>query len=361
MRAVSRGQGAVSDPGSGVATLLAPYRGRVPGISVAVCQQGRPVWEGSCGYADLEAVVAAGTDSNYRLASVSKQFTAAAVLLLLQDGRLTLEDSVRDWLPQLPRVAAPMTLRQLLLHRSGLVDYEELIPAGTTRPLRDADVLRLLQREDRSYFPPGTDWRYSDSGYALLALVVARCAGCDFASFLRTRIFQPLGMAGSVAHEEGVSNVTHRAFGYSSEGRSWRRTDQSLTSAVLGDGGVYSSVRDLVRWDAALRDSRLLSESSRALAFAPLTPTDDPQVHYGFGWRITGECLWHSGESLGFRTAILRFAQRGLTVIALSNRDRPEVYSLALAIAQLWWPGAAAMRATKVVVGPDSGSHPLPG
>src|SRR4029077_4766723 len=118
-----------------------------------------------------------------------------------------------------------------------------------------------------TYFAPGTSYRYSDTGYALLALIVARAAGSDFASFLRARIFLPLGMRNTVAYEAGGAAIVNRAYGYSYEQGEWRRTDQSVTSAVLGDGGVYSSIEDLAKWDAALYDTGLLSARSLLLAF----------------------------------------------------------------------------------------------
>src|SRR5206468_1397414 len=142
------------------------------------------------------------------------------------------------------------------------------------------------------YFDPGSSYRYSDSGYSLLSLIVARAAGEGFAAFLHERIFQPLGMKDSLAYEEGRSSIPHRAFGYSFEHGAWQRTDQSLTSAVLGDGGVYSSVADLARWDAALYGTQPLSAASLQLAFTPHTDTDDAMVRYGFGWRITGTSVW---------------------------------------------------------------------
>ena len=140
----------------------------------------------------------------------------------------------------------------------------------------------------------------------------------------------------TVAFEDGVSTVSNRAFGYTMKDSAWTRKDQSTTSAVLGDGGIYSSIDDLVRWDAALYDSRLLSDASRKLAFSPQTPTDKPDVSYGFGWRITGETLWHSGETSGFRNVIVRYPARHLTVVILTNRDDPQPYETALAIAKLY-------------------------
>ncbi|WP_268629663.1 serine hydrolase domain-containing protein, partial [Escherichia coli] len=122
-------------------------------------------------------------------------------------------------------------------------------------------MLTLLSRADRLNFAPGTQYRYSNSGYALLAMIVGRASGQDFASFLQQRIFRPLGMAHTVAHQDGVDTIAARAYGYSWIDGRWQRTDQSTTSAVLGDGGIYSSLDDLARWDAALYDDRLLSKA----------------------------------------------------------------------------------------------------
>ncbi|MGH8187400.1 MAG: serine hydrolase domain-containing protein, partial [Steroidobacteraceae bacterium] len=234
--------------------LMRDYEGQVPGASVLVVRESVPLVRSSYGLADLEQRTPAMPATNYRLASVTKQFTAAAILLLAEDGRLTLDDGVRKWLPTLPDAAQAVTIRQLLTHTSGLIDYEDVIPESFSGQLKDADVLRLLASQDRTYFAPGTSYRYSNSGYALLALIVERTSDLSFAAFLRKRIFMPLGMGNTVAYEDGQSTVVNRAFGYSSSGGAWTRTDQSQTSAVLGDGGIYSSIDDLARWDAALYD-----------------------------------------------------------------------------------------------------------
>ena len=316
--------------------LMQPYAGAAPGACVLVLRDGAPVFRRGYGLANLEERTPATPVTNYRLASVTKQFTAAAILLLAEDHRLGLDDPVRRWLPSLPPAADAVTVRRLLTHTSGLIDYEDVIPATLTRQLRDADVLEILKSQDRTYFAPGAGYRYSNSGYALLALIVEKASGKSFATFLHERIFQPLGMNGTVAFEDGVSSVPNRAFGYSQANGTWIRTDQSQTSAVLGDGGVYSSIDDLARWDAALYDERLLTAESRRLAFTPATPTDDPAVQYGFGWRITGDSVWHSGETMGFRNVIVRDLKRRLTVVILTNRDDPEPYRTAVAIADLF-------------------------
>jgi CubicO group peptidase (beta-lactamase class C family) len=316
------------------------YVGDVPGASLLVVRNGEAVVRRSYGLANLEERIPATPLTNYRLASVTKQFTAAAILLLVEEGKLQLDDSLRKWLPTLPEVASSMTIRHVLSHMSGMIDYEDVMPATMTTQLHDADVLKILESQNRSYFAPGMGYRYSNSGYALLALIVGKAADTDFASFLNARIFAPLGMKTTVAFEEGISAVANRAYGYSNENGSWTRTDQSQTSAVLGDGGIYSSIDDLAKWDAALYDDRLLSSKSRKLAFTPVTATDDPTVRYAMGWRVTeeevgGTTLWHSGETIGFRNVIIRYPQERMTVILLTNRNDPEPYRTARTIARI--------------------------
>ncbi|HKF96935.1 MAG TPA: serine hydrolase domain-containing protein, partial [Steroidobacteraceae bacterium] len=142
------------DTAARIDALMRPYSGAVPGACVLVLRDGVPLFRRAYGLADLEQRVPAVPATNYRLASMTKQFTAAAILLLAEDGRLSLDDPIRKWLPELPPAAAPMTIRQLLTHVSGLIDYEDLIPSGTMQQVHDADVLRLLAAEDRTYFPP---------------------------------------------------------------------------------------------------------------------------------------------------------------------------------------------------------------
>jgi CubicO group peptidase (beta-lactamase class C family) len=323
-------------PYADIDRIMSRYDGNGPGASLLVVQDGVDVVRRGYGFADLEAGVEAGPSTHYRLASVTKQFTAAAILLLAQDGKLQLDDPLRSWLPALPPATREVTLRHVLTHGSGLIDYEDVMPElREGEQLRDADVLRILASQDRLYFAPGTSWRYSNSGYALLALVVERASGRSFPEFLRERIFAPLGMD-AVAYVRGGPEPAHRAYGYSEIDGRWVRTDQSSTSAVLGDGGIYASIDDLAKWDAALYDDRLLDDASRRLAFSAAVPSDDPDVAYGYGWRITGDTLWHSGETIGFRNVIVRWPERRLTVAILTNRNDPEPYATAVEIGRLF-------------------------
>jgi len=222
-----------------------------------------------------------------------------------------------------------------------------VIPENFAAQLHDADVLRLLETQDRTYFRPGTGYRYSNSGYALLALIVQRASGQTFATFLRERIFQPLGMNNTVAYEEGISTVNNRAFGYTHEAGRWNRTDQDPTSAVLGDGGIYSSIDDLAKWDRALADHTLLTEAEMQPALTAVQPTDGPakspdgsSVSYGFGWFVDPykghKRMSHDGNTIGFRTTIQRFPDDKLTIIILANRSDADPQALALKVADLY-------------------------
>ncbi|MFT4256501.1 MAG: serine hydrolase domain-containing protein [Pseudoxanthomonas sp.] len=320
--------------------LMQRYDGEVPGASLLVLKDGKAVVRRGYGYADLERHVEAGPDTDYRLASVTKQFTAAAILLLAQDGKLAIEDPVRKWLPTLPKAADAITLRHLLTHTAGLFDYEDLMAKPYDGQISDAGVLALLEKQDQLYFPPGSTYRYSNSGYAMLALVVERASGMGFPEFLRSRVFAPLGMRDTLAYVAGGPEVPHRAWGYSEKDGGWELTDQNAYSAVLGDGGIYSSIDDLARWDAALYDDRLLGDATRAQAFGKqVQVSSEPEATwYGYGWRATedGSRQWHSGESIGFRNTLVRWPRQRLTVILLSNRNDPTPYDTAVAIGALF-------------------------
>ena len=184
-----------------VDALMQRYQGDVPGASLLVVKDGQPLIERSYGYADLEKQVKATPATDYRLASVTKQFIAASILLLRQDGKLHLDDPVRKWLPELPASDDGITLEHMLTHTSGLIDYEDLIPKDQTEQVSDNQVLQMLASEHGSYFSPGSAYRYSNTAYVLLGLVIERASGKTLPAFLRQRIFEPLAMQGTLLYE----------------------------------------------------------------------------------------------------------------------------------------------------------------
>jgi CubicO group peptidase (beta-lactamase class C family) len=232
-----------------------------------------------------------------------------------------------------------VTIRHLLNHTSGIVDYEDLIPESATVQVLDKDVLSLLRSIDSVYFPPGAKFKYSNSGYALLALVVEAVSDQPFAGFLKKNIFEPLGMNHTITYQNGISTVDNRAYGYSRTDSGFVRTDQSVTSAVLGDGGIYSSVDDLFKWDQALYTQLLVRPSLSEEAVTPAQLNDGSRTTYGFGWFVepyknTTRFL-HAGSTRGFRNAILRMPDQRLTVIILTNRNEGEPIEIAKKIADM--------------------------
>jgi len=264
-----------------------------PGAAQLVIRDGEVLLRECSGLADLENGIPITPATNFRLASMTKQFIARAIEIL---GIPYDEPAFRD-----------ITVRHLLSHTSGLVDYEELITGP--EQVSDHDVLRLLEQNDHRYFPPGTAYRYSNGGYVLLGLLIERMSGVSLETFLKREIFDPLGMHGTVMGAEWASN---RAYGYALEDGRWVRRDQSITSATRGDGGIYSSIDDLQKWDASL--------AGRALEY---------------GWRHTKNSVWHEGETVSFRNVIIKFPAERITVIILTNRDQPDPYPLALRVAEI--------------------------
>ena len=174
-----------------------------PGASVMVIHDGKALFAKGYGLANLEDKIPCSTNTNFRLASVTKQFTAMAVMILAERNKLSLDERLTDCFPEFPEYGRQITVRHLLSHTSGLIDYEDVIPKGTEIPVLDRDVLRLLMQQDKTYFPPGTKYKYSNSAYALLALMVEARSGSTFAQFLNQNIFRPLKMAHTIAYEQG--------------------------------------------------------------------------------------------------------------------------------------------------------------
>lgn len=330
--------------------IFAPLKSsNAPGVAVLVVRDGKPVFRRGYGVTDLRTLDPITPQTDFRLASFTKQFTAACIMLLVKDGKLHYDDHLTDIFPEFPAYGNPITIRNLLNHTSGLPDYEDLLtarypntPDEKIPQILDAGVLKLLEAQSAGKFPPGSKWEYSNSGYAVLAMIVERVSGTPFGEFLHERIFAPLQMDHTLAYEKGKNEVPHRAYGHSKEKNGWRETDQSSTSAVLGDGGIYSSIDDLAKWDRALREHTLLSEAEMRSALTPVRPAGAAAQYpsYGFGWFLDPyrghKRMFHDGETVGFRTTIQRFPDDNLTVIVLANRSDVNAEGLALKVGDLY-------------------------
>lgn len=341
-----------------------------PGFALFIRYGGENVYLRTEGMRDLGSEAKIDAHTNFRLASCTKQFTAMAVMLLVHDKKLRYDQTLTQIFRDFPAYGKRITIRNLLNHTGGLPDYEDLMEAeekakgspmwSPEHQIQDSEVLSLLEKESKGIFAPGTSWAYSNSGYVVLGLIVARVSGQSYGDFLHARIFSPLHMDHTIVYQKGKNEVTNRAFGYSKDGDTLRETDQSSTSATLGDGGIYSNLEDLAKWDGALGDHSLLSAEEMAPAlvpaklndgsptFWPSAPNDDnlhpgKPVSYGFGWfldpfkAVAGPSyrrhprMWHTGSTMGFRTVIERITEGdGLTVIILSNRTDLDPEKLAL-------------------------------
>jgi CubicO group peptidase (beta-lactamase class C family) len=351
-----------------------------PGLAILVLKDGKKLFERGYSLRDIQTAAKIDAHTNFRLASCSKQFTAMATMLLVHDGKLRYDQTLSEIFQEFPAYGKSITIRNLLNHTAGLQDYESLMdqadaPNSTypfphhwtqKKQIQDAEVLTLLEQTDHAMFPPGRQWYYSNSGYVVLGLVVAKISGQPFSEFLRQRIFAPLKMDHTVAYQRGKNQITNRAYGHTKEGNTWQPADQSPTSATLGDGGIYSSLEDLAKWDEALRNNQLLSKEEMQPALTPFVfpdghqpvwpvnsdrPAGSPAL-YGFGWFLdpygNHSRSWHYGETQGFRSYIVRFTGKitatdplaGLTIIILCNRTDLSPESQALQIADLFFTEA---------------------
>jgi CubicO group peptidase (beta-lactamase class C family) len=330
-----------------------------PGAAALVIYNGDTVFQRGYGVTDLRSLQKIDAHTNFRLASFTKQFTATCIMLLARDGKLHYDDHLTDFFPEFPAYGKSITVRNLLNHTSGLEDYGELLmkqypdtPPEKIPQIHDARVLQLMEQQTATKFPPGTQWEYSNSGYAVLAMIVEKVSGKPFGQFLQERIFAPLKMKNTLAYENGKNEVPHRAYGHTKKDDTkkdsgWTETDQSPTSAVLGDGGIYSSVDDLAKWDRALRDHTLLTKAEMKPALTPVQPSagpakyfDGPTLSYGFGWFLDPyrghKRMSHDGSTIGFLTTIQRFPEDELTIIVLANRTDVDPEQLALKVADLY-------------------------
>jgi len=325
--------------------MIVDYSESSPGASVLVVQDGDVLYKKAFGMADIEGGVKTTSATNYRLASITKQFTATAIMLLVEQGKLGYDTVLTEMFEGFPEYGQAITLSHLLSHTSGLLSYESLMDDSVTVQVKDADILQMMVEQTETYFEPGSQYRYSNSGYAVLAMIVERYSGQRFAEFLAENIFDPLGMQSTIAFEDGLSTITDRAFGHEDLGDDERfvQRDQNTTSAVLGDGGIYSSVEDLLLWDQSLYTEKILPQSVFENAWTAIPATmhgDDDSEYYGYGWYVETysgrKNLRHSGGTVGFRNDMERFPECRLTVIVLTNRGEPPVISLARDIADLY-------------------------
>lgn len=293
-----------------------------PGVALLVMKDGKVLIQKGYGLADKQTKIGISTETNFRMASVSKQFTAMSIALLHKQGKLSFEDNLLKFFPEFnAKVGTKIKLRHLLTHTSGVWDYEDLIPATQQAQVLDADVLGLLQPKDSMYFEPGAKFQYSNSGFCLLAMVVEKVSGMSFPAFVEKQIFKPLGMNNTFIYDT-ANPQPNRAMGYArNEKREMVLTDQSITSATKGDGCVYTSLTDYQKWHKALLNNRFIKLEKTLQDIGYLL---DKHQHYGLGWffvkRKDGSIeMSHTGSTCGFSNIVVRIPSQQLLIIYFSN------------------------------------------
>lgn len=318
-------------------------REKVPGVAVAIVDHGNVVKAEGYGYANVEHEVPVRPDTIFQSGSLGKQFTAATVMTLVEEGKIGLEDSIAKYFPEASEAFGAIKVRHLLTHTSGIPDYTE----GTVDLKRDytEDELVRMALALKLEFPPGARWNYSNTGYLMLGALVRRASGRFYGDVLHDRVFAPLGMkTARIISEEDI--VPHRAAGYrlvdgELKNQEWVAPKLNTTA----DGSLYFTVLDLVAWDKGLRSGAVLKPESWAAVFQPVRLNSGKTFPYGFGWSIdeaAGQPLiQHGGSWQGFKTHIARYRADDLTIIVLANLAEAEPDAFVRGIAAILDPKLA--------------------
>lgn len=332
----------------------------IPGLTLLVSKNGQPVRAEGYGLANVELNVAARPESIFQSGSMGKQFTATAIMMLVEGGKVGLDDPLTKYFPEAPASWQQVTVRELLSHTAGFTDYPK--DFDFRRDYSEQDLLKVVEVLPLAY-PPGTSWSYSNLGFLTLGILIHKVTGQFYGDFLQQRIFGPLGMTTTRVISE-ADIVPNRSAGYrlvnvQLKNQQW----VSPTLNTTADGALYFSILDLAKWDAALYGDKLLKKSSLAQMWtvAPLRDGTPNSGHYGFGWFIESShghrLIEHGGAWQGFETQISRYVDDGLTVVVLTNLEGAKPSQIAHGVANLYLHPPAAGPPVQVGAAPSPGAH----
>jgi CubicO group peptidase (beta-lactamase class C family) len=315
---------------------------QIPGVSVAVIRNGEIVLAKGYGYANVEHQVPVKPETIFQSGSMGKQFTATAVMLLMEDGKLAINDNITKYFPDSPEAWKNITIRHLLTHTSGMTDYP---PGFDFRRDYTEDELYQRAKEIPLAFQPGEKWSYSNLGYVMLGILIRKVSGKFYGDFVRERVFKPLGMSTARIISE-ADIVPNRAAGYridKGELKNQQWVSPSLNTTA--DGALYLNVYDMAKWDAALYGEKLLKRSSLEQMWTPVKLNNGQTYAYGFGWAL-GEIkghryVQHGGAWQGFKAQIFRYLDDKLTIVVFANQSRANPMKLAQGVAALFNPELA--------------------
>ena len=326
---------------------------KIPGVSFALLRKGKIVLLKSYGLANVELQVPVKPETIFQSGSIGKQFTAAAVMILVQDGKVSLDDKISKYIPDVPATWKDITVWNLLTHTSGLGDYPTEI--DLRRDYTEDQFLESFKKAPLD-FVPGSRWNYSNVGYVTLGIIIRKVTGKYYGDFLQERIFKPLDMTTARIISE-ADLVPNRAAGYRLVRGELKNQDWvSPSTNSTADGSLYLSILDLAKWDGALYTDTPLSKTSRELMWTPARLSDGATKGYGFGWHIADvhghRLVLHGGAWQGFKSQILRFLDSEVTIIFLANSWETRDFKFARALAATVYPEFALPK-LKVIADTD--------
>ena len=311
---------------------------RIPGVALEIVQSNRTVKIASYGLANVELQAPVTAETAFEIGSITKQFTAACILLLAQEGRISVEDKISRHLKNTPAAWQDITVRHLLTHTSGLKSYTGLDGFELRRHLSQAQFIQAIGAYPLE-FQPGESWKYCNTGYNLLGFIIENISGEGYWDFLSEKILQPLAMIATTNRHPSLI-IGNRAAGYEQTNHVWINRDYDLTD-VFSAGAIISTIGDLARWNASLDAGTLLDDRSREQMWTPTKLNNGTATSYGFGWRIERvdghSNIGHGGSTSGFSASIQRFPDDHLAVIILSNIDEQIASTMAKRVAKFFF------------------------
>jgi CubicO group peptidase (beta-lactamase class C family) len=312
-----------------------------PGCSIAIIQNGKIIYARGYGMANLDYGIPNSSETVFRIGSTSKQFTAACIQILNEKGKLSLDDDIRRYVPEIPEYEHKVTIRHMIHHTSGIRDYltlQSLAGVSDEANYHADEVVRILSRQKALNFDPGEEYLYSNSGYILLAVIVERVSGQSLAEFARTNIFDPLGMKNTHYHDDNTRIVKNRATGYAPAREGFRVSD--TINELIGDGAVFTTVEDLYLWDQNFYNNTIVSpEFMRNLQKTGLFNSGE-KMTYAMGLRVNEyrglKRVNHGGTFVGFRADMMRFPDQEFTVICLANLSSTNPTRLCTQVAEVF-------------------------
>ena len=293
--------------------------------NVLIAQGGKVIYENAFGYADLKEKTPLNIESTFQLASITKQFTAMAIMMLHDEGKLNFTDTLQRFFPGFPY--QNITIRQLLTHRSGLPEYMSFAKRywkNKKRLMSNDDVMdMLISHHPGLVFVPDRKYKYNNTGYVILACIIEQVSGLQFHAFLEKRIFKPLGMKRTfIYNTKNVLDVKYQTLGYK---KNRHRAEEDYLSGVVGDKGIYSTVEDMFKWDQALYTEQLIKQTTLQEAFTPFSYDWRNDNSYGYGWRIvtaddSSKIVYHAGLWRGYSSLFVRRLHDKTMIIVLCNK-----------------------------------------